>query len=652
LTSKTQNEQLSELDDANIMYDVAIIGAGCIGSCIARELSKYELKVIVLERDDDVTQGATKGNSGIIHAGYDDQPNTMRSKFCWTGNQMFPQLDRELKFGYLRNGSLVVARNDDDVKHLQELYARGQRNGVQRLRIVDQTELHQMEPYLADDCVAALYSPDAGTVTPYEFTIALCENAAFNGVQIRTRHEVVGIEHVNGEYHPYFNVHIKRWSYAATSKASNVQIDHAARRVFHEPVKMFDLIEFRLLFPAVVSMVAILMTFDDNEELQRYKFPLMAFMLLVTAVLAYFVWHKVNKYAGNHTGGKLFSQVSGDELKAQGEMVANKQIRARYVVNCAGLFADKIAAMIGDGDAFHIKPRLGEYLLLHKDQGHLAGCTLFPCPDTKIGTKGVLVQTTLWGNLILGPTARDVHLKSTQNDTAEDIMKFLLKKSSELVPSIDASMVIHSFAGARAKSDRGDWIIEQSKVRDSESKLPLQFYHVAGIDSPGLAGSPAIAQYVVQELLAKNGGLKLVENAAFNPYRRPLIFPKQGWRGLKLKKLRKTEAVQLSENDSDWKKSVVCKCEKVTEYEIIDAMTRCGARVDTTQAIRRRTRAGMGHCQADPNNCDCENYVAKLIAIKTQQPLSKVGRRPWPATSLLKQRWMTDKDKQDLKRLT
>ena len=98
---KTQNVNISENDDENIVYDVAIIGAGCIGSTIARELSKYALKVILLERDDDVTQGATKGNSGIIHAGYDDKPGSVRAKFCWNGNQMFPKLDKELKFGYL-----------------------------------------------------------------------------------------------------------------------------------------------------------------------------------------------------------------------------------------------------------------------------------------------------------------------------------------------------------------------------------------------------------------------------------------------------------------------------------------------------------------------------------------------------------------------
>ena len=254
---KTQNASISEADDQNMMYDVAIIGAGCIGASIARELSKYALKVILLERDDDVTQGATKGNSGIIHAGYDDKPNTNRSKFCWTGNQMFPQLDKELKFGYLKNGSLVVARNEDDVQHLKQLYERGQKNGIQRLRIIDKEELHAMEPYLANDCIAALYSPDAGTVTPYEFTIALAENAAINGVQIRTSHEVVNIDYIDkSEYHPYFDIDIKVWHYKSTSDANHVNIDNSARRIFTDPMDIIDLYEFKALLPSMISILA------------------------------------------------------------------------------------------------------------------------------------------------------------------------------------------------------------------------------------------------------------------------------------------------------------------------------------------------------------------------------------------------------------
>ena len=148
-------------------YDIVIVGAGCIGAAIARELSKYALKILWVEAADDVSQGATKGNSGIVHAGYDDTPNTNRAKYCWKGNQMFPQLDKELRFGYQLNGSLVLAYNEADMKELHELKKRGEINGVQRLEIIDQKELQAKEPYVHPDAIGALYSPDAGNVIPY-----------------------------------------------------------------------------------------------------------------------------------------------------------------------------------------------------------------------------------------------------------------------------------------------------------------------------------------------------------------------------------------------------------------------------------------------------------------------------------------------------
>ena len=114
----------------NVVYDVVIIGAGCIGTSIARELSRYDLRTLLVESADDVSQGATKGNSGIVHAGYDDKPGSVRAKFCWPGNQMFPQLDRELRFGYQKNGSLVVATNTKELDVLDELMERGKTNGV------------------------------------------------------------------------------------------------------------------------------------------------------------------------------------------------------------------------------------------------------------------------------------------------------------------------------------------------------------------------------------------------------------------------------------------------------------------------------------------------------------------------------------------
>lgn len=143
-------------------YDVLIVGAGCIGAAVARELAKYSLKILWVEAADDVAQGATKGNSGIVHAGYDDKPGSNRAKYCWAGNQMFAELDKELRFGYQKNGSLVIAKTKKELAALDELKKRGETNGVKRLRIVKEKELKEMEPAIHPDAIAALYSPDAG----------------------------------------------------------------------------------------------------------------------------------------------------------------------------------------------------------------------------------------------------------------------------------------------------------------------------------------------------------------------------------------------------------------------------------------------------------------------------------------------------------
>ncbi len=161
-----------------------------------------------------------------------------------------------------------------------------------------------------------------------------------------------------------------------------------------------------------------------------------------------------------------------------------------------------------------------------------------------------------------------------------------------------------------------------------------------------------LSKTVIQELLHNEGGLELSANQWFNPLRKPTIFPKQGWKGLKLKKVPTLGVFAISANEAELKRNVVCKCEKVTEYEIMDSMRRKGVTVDTTQAIRRRTRAGMRHCQADVSNCNCELYVAKIISKVTNMDLEKVGRRPWPATSLLSQRWMDENEKNTLQSLT
>jgi glycerol-3-phosphate dehydrogenase len=163
---------------------------------------------------------------------------------------------------------------------------------------------------------------------------------------------------------------------------------------------------------------------------------------------------------------------SGSMPVMDGQEVELEQIEASFVINAAGSASDKVAAMIGD-KSFKIKPRIGDYLLLHRDQGYLSNATLFPCPGP-LG-KGILVQSTLWGNLILGPTARDVHNPEHAAQTPQQIQAQILSACKKLVPGFDPKKIIHGFNGSRAKSDRNDWIIESSAVHNKFINVRFQF---------------------------------------------------------------------------------------------------------------------------------------------------------------------------------
>lgn len=165
------------------MYDVAIIGAGVVGSAVARELSRYHLKICVIEREEDVCCGTSKANSAIIHAGFDAVPGTVKAAVNVKGNAMMDQIAEELDVPFRRNGSLVVCTKDQDPAGLEILLERGRANGVPDLQILNREELLEKEPNLSDDVVCALYAPTGGIVCPFHLTMGYAENACGNGVE-------------------------------------------------------------------------------------------------------------------------------------------------------------------------------------------------------------------------------------------------------------------------------------------------------------------------------------------------------------------------------------------------------------------------------------------------------------------------------------
>ena len=175
------------------MYDIIIIGAGVTGCAVARFLSRYKAKVCVVERCEDVCCGTSKANSAIVHAGFDAEHGTLMAKMNLQGNLMMPQLAKDLDFAFIQNGSLVVCMSEEDLPRLQKLYENGVANGVQQLEIVDSRRLHELEPNVAAEAVAALWAPTGGIVCPFGYTIALAENAYANGVEFRFDTEVKGL---------------------------------------------------------------------------------------------------------------------------------------------------------------------------------------------------------------------------------------------------------------------------------------------------------------------------------------------------------------------------------------------------------------------------------------------------------------------------
>lgn len=182
------------------MYDVIIIGAGVSGSAIARELSRYDRKIAVLERASDVCEGTSKANSGIVHAGHDAEPGTLKAVLNVRGNKLMEPLAKELDFPFKRNGSLVLCLDEKDRDMLEKLLEKGKKNGVEGLRIIEKEELFTMEPNVSDMAAAALYAPTGGIVCPFGLNIALAENACVNGVEFHLNTEVKNIRKTEKGY--------------------------------------------------------------------------------------------------------------------------------------------------------------------------------------------------------------------------------------------------------------------------------------------------------------------------------------------------------------------------------------------------------------------------------------------------------------------
>ncbi len=270
------------------------------------------------------------------------------------------------------------------------------------------------------------------------------------------------------------------------------------------------------------------------------------------------------------------------------------KIEAKAVINCAGFLSDKIASLIGD-NSFKIGARRGEYILLAKN--YFVNSTLFFTPTPK--GKGVLITQTVDGNIMLGPTSEECEGNITT--TSASGLDSIIAKAKQMCNNIPLYDTITSFAGVRAYCDRHDFIIEKSTV-------DCRFINVAGIESPGLTSAPAIAEYVVNELIGSL--LELKPNPGFN-----------GRREKEFGELTIAQKNEVIKKDSSFGK-LVCKCERVTEGEVLRAI-RQNPPATTIDGVKLRTRSGMGRCQGG----FCQARIAEILAKELNIPLEQVTKK-------------------------
>lgn len=274
-----------------------------------------------------------------------------------------------------------------------------------------------------------------------------------------------------------------------------------------------------------------------------------------------------------------------------------KVVESKVVINCAGLSSGKISKLFGD-NSFEIGGRKGEYILLDKESGNFVSHTIFKTPTEK--GKGILITQTVDGNILLGPTAEAVLDGATE--TSESGLSFIQETARKMCKNVPTYNAITSFAGVRAYSDKHDFIIE-------ESKACKNLINVAGIESPGLTSAPAISKYVVEDILSKI--LPLSKNESFNGNRKPDYF---------FKNLTIEEKNEIIKKDSRYGK-IVCRCEEITEGEIVRAIHE-NPKATTVDGVKRRVRAGMGRCQGG----FCQPHVAEIIARELNIPITEVTK--------------------------
>lgn len=452
-------------------YDFAIIGAGVVGCALARCLTLEGARVLVLEKALDVLDGASKGNSAILHTGFDAPPGSLEQWCIAAGYKEYLEVASELGLPILRSGALVLAWNEDQLQKLPGLVEKSHSNGVTDVKMLPRVEILRREPNLSKTVLGGFEVPGEYLVDPWTTAHAYILQAIQNGAILKRGAEV-----------------------------------QAARR---------------------------------SEGLWNLKTPIGAF-------------------------------------------------QAASVINCAGLYGDLVDEVFLGRRNFTITPRKGQFLVFDKAASDLVDAIILPVPTST--TKGVVVCRTIFGNVLVGPTAEDQDSRD-DSSTSRQALEKLLQKGAEMLPGLVECEVTTSYAGLRPATELPEYQIR----RHSE----LSYATVGGIRSTGLSGALGIARHVCELMIKQTANLAPIDGPAKPDLDRLSNYHQRDW--------------ELDDNGG-----IVCHCELVTRREIARVLD--GPMAPNTMAgLKRRTRVTMGRCQG----FYCTGELAELTKGRLKIPLGE-----------------------------
>jgi glycerol-3-phosphate dehydrogenase len=455
-------------------FDVVVVGSGGVGCAMARRFTLQGARVLVLEKAADILDGASKGNSAILHTGFDAEPGSLEQSCIQAGYREYLQIRNELDLPILECGALVVAWNAAEVEMLGGIVDKANANDVRDTQLLSSAQLRRKQPRLSTNALAAVEVPREFVIDPWTTPYTYLLQAVENGAQVERNCEVIG---------------------------------------------------------------------------------------------------------GNFADGLWQIETSGGKISSQ------------YIINCAGLYGDLLEQKLLGQSAFEIRPRKGQFLVFDKSANQLIDSIILPVPNDK--TKGVVVCKTIFGNLLVGPTAED---QQSREDATVDAgtLQTLYDRGVEIVPELANHSVTATYAGIRPATEFKDYCIQPFAQNN--------YISVGGIRSTGLSAALGIASHVFGLYQAMGNSHQQIDN---------IVMP---------------DVLPLAESlERNWSKpgngGIVCHCEWVTRHEIEQALSGPLA-ANSLAGLKRRTRATMGRCQGFYCSAELSGICANRLQIPFSEPLT------------------------------